>query len=300
MKFRDWLHRIEEGNVRSPAAGNTDQSTALGPLSQFGGERAMLPISYGVDNRAFAGLIGGVGEARAKIRARKGAEPGVASQYHWLDDIRRDAMQTANLPLQLPLDWDNEGRQISISKGLLGQIKQMFGDPLNSDKIYRVDESVRLIYPDEPLTTLYKHRRIKSEDPYRLEAAINYTEALIRASFMVRLSKYSHLLNLDRPVPHQRKIISLPMKERFGPDGEAIPYADGEEAEFYKVMVCAFVFKPINKDAGVDDDIHGEIDRMLADKAAEERRRIAGASPPAPPPPAKKGTSRVSSPRGKP
>lgn len=299
MKFRDWLFNIEEGNQRSRSMGNTDASTALGPLNQFGGQRAMLPISKGIDNRAFAGIIGGVGEARAKIRARKGAEPGVASQYNWLDDLRRDNMQTATLPLQLPEGWEeNGGNAISINKSLIAKIKQEFGDALSSEMIYRVDERLRLIRPENPSTQLYIHRRLRSEDPYKLEAAMNYTEALMRASFMIRLSPYSHLLNLDRPSPYGRKIISLPVKERFGPDGEAIPYQPDEDAKFYKVMICAFVFPSNKKGAGIGDDVHSEIDKLIADKQAEERRKILAAQN-APIPTTKKGVSRVTR-RGKP
>lgn len=266
MKFRTWLSKVEEGIQRGRSMGNVDQTTGLGPTAHFGGQRAMLPVSWGVDNRAFAGLIGGVGEARAKIRARKGAEPGVASQYSWLDDMRRDGMQTAYMPLQLPTEDEWGGQPISISKGLITQMRYSFGDALENPRLWRVDEEMRLIEPSgRPATDLYIKSRLRAERPSRLEAAINYTTALMQASFMVKLSHYSHLLNLEKPILHHQPIMAFPMKER--PDGK--PYEENEDVDFYKVMMCSFVFKPKSKEIDIDDDMHKEIERSLSAKDEE-------------------------------
>lgn len=265
MKFKTWLKTIEEANQRSrQPVGNPDQTTGLGPTSHFGGPRAMLPISPGIDNRAFAGVMDGIGSARAKIRARMGAEPGVASQYSPLEDIRRDGLQTAHMPLQLPEEWD--GQPISIGKGLIAQIKYSFGDALENNNLWRVDDQMNLIEPEVKSTKLYTSRRLRNESPAELEAAINYTTALMQVSFMVKLSKYAHLLNLDRPNLHNRSIAVFPLQEKHS----AEPYGPNDNPEFYKVMLCAFVFKPKNKDIDVGDDIHSQIDKIISNKEEEQ------------------------------
>lgn len=266
MKFKTWLDNIEEANQRSRLpVGNPDQTTGLGPTSHFGGPRAMLPISPGIDNRAFAGVMDAVGAARAKIRARKGAEPGVASQYSPLDDIRRESLQTAYMPLQLPEEWD--GQAISIGKGLLAQVKYSFGDALDNNTVWRVDEQMNLIEPSVKATRLYVSQRLKEENPLVLEAAINYTTALIQASFMVRLSKYAHLLNLDRPRMQSPSIATFPLQEKYGSE----PYGEKENPKFYKVMLCKFVFNPKSKDTDIGDDIHSQIDKIISNKEGDKQ-----------------------------
>jgi hypothetical protein len=273
MKFKKWLYELEESQKFVATMGNRDMTTGLGPTSNFGGGRTMLPISYGIDNRAFAGVMDAIGTARAKIRARKGAEPGVASQYSPLEDLRKDGILTANIPLQMP-EWN--GDPIHITKGLVAQIKSSFGDPLNNPKIWRVDDEMNLVIPSgQAATALYTFSRIDGEEATKLEAAINYTTALVQASMTARLAPYSHLLNLDRPQIKNRSTMPFPMKEREGLGSESMPYKDGEDDTFYKVMVCAMTFSPKNKDSEFSDDIQGEIERMVSD---EKRKAQAAAA----------------------
>jgi hypothetical protein len=259
MNFKEWICRIEEGNQRarpSQGVGNPDMTTGMGPASHFGGPRAMLPISPGIDNRAFAGVMDGIGAARSKIRARKGAEPGVASQYDTLDDIRRSSMQTVNMPLQLPADWSIENNGvIGMSKGLLAQIKSSFGDPLQSSSVYNLDEKGHIKYPSsQGSTRLYIFTKGKDENPAEYDSAVNYTTALMLASLTTRLSQYSHLLNLDRPIdPRDRKVLPFPLKNN----------QEGAAPQFYYAMMCAFVFSPKNKDSEISDDMYSNIDRIM-------------------------------------
>lgn len=261
MKFKTWLAGIEEGIQRSKPQGgmsNQDMTTGLGPTSHFGGQRAMLPISYGFDNRAFAGVVDAVGSARSKIRARKGAEPGVASQYGSLEDIRKDPMQTVNMPLQVPADWRFENNGIIYSsKGLIAQMKSSFGDTLKSQSLYNVDEEGHLRQPSgQPATRLYLMTKGVDENPSELESAINYTTALMQASITTNLSQYSHLLNLERPIIKDRKILPFPLESSGGQGPQ----------RFYKNMMCAFVFKARGKDSDIGDDIHSQIDSIVQQK----------------------------------
>lgn len=266
MNFRNWLSAIEESQRLRPQSGgsNQDQTTGMGPTSQFGGGRAMLPISYGVDNRAFAGVLDGIGSARSKIRARKGAEPGVASQYDKLDDLRRGTMQTANMPLQLPADYSVEdGGIIKVTGSLIAQIKSSFGDPIQSPLVYNLDKDGNLKYPSQGGTRLYVFTKGKEESPAELESAVNYTTALMQASLTTRLSQYSHLLSLDRPVdPRDQKILPFPLKKD----------QDGNDYQFYKAMMCAFVFNPKNKESEIDRDMHSQIDNTMQRNNRQETR----------------------------
>jgi hypothetical protein len=208
MKFKMWLYGLEENQRNNTQAGNQLSTDGLGPTSQYG-RRAMLPVSRGFNNRAVAGVIDGVGEARAKIRARRGAEPGVASQYYGIEDIRRDGLQVMYLPLQLPSGY--RGESIRVTRGLVNSLKWMFGARDNDDRdIWRVEGggNVRLKEASkEKLTELYVFSGGTSEDENRLSSAIEFTEALMRASIAVKLQKYSHLIKTESlPAPKDRRI----------------------------------------------------------------------------------------------
>lgn len=247
MKFREWLVNIEEtqNRNRSPQ-GLGDVTTAWGAASHFGGPRVISPISYGVDNRAFAGVLGGIGQARAKISARRGSEPGVAATFEPWPDERRDAIQSLTLPLQLPEGWD--GRYLDYTaKSRLYQIKSIYGDAMDSTHIWRVDDGSNLIPPTAAKSHLYTFVYGQKEDWNALDSATSFTEALMRASLMVRLSRYSHFINLDSPRKEEKAIVKLPYDFTDGPV---------EGKKFFKLMTISFVF-PSTKNAPdyVQDDI---------------------------------------------
>lgn len=237
-----------------------DQTTGLGPTSQYG-QRAMMPISWGIDNRAFAGVVDGIGSARAKIRARKGAEPGIASQYRSLDDIRRDGIYFMYMPLQLPMDGLDykEARPISVTKGLVDSLKSFFGDSETILKLWRVDayQPTKLVPPiGRGSTVLYSFRKDEEENSNKLLSAINYTKALMQASLSIKLSSHSHRIDTDRPQVRDEKIESFSLGKEEKTNKEV----------FYKVMMCSFILKSRHKGSDVGDDTQGEIDRIMADK----------------------------------
>lgn len=256
MKFKAWLRRLEETNNKNrPGEALSDKSTAWGAASHFGGERTMLPLSRRWDNRATAGVLDALGKSAAKEMERSGAEPGVASRYDSLEDIRRDIIRTANMPLQLPEDWQ-EGQYISISKARIAKIKSTFNKPLESTRVWRVDNTSSLIGPQEKgfvnLYTFFKDE----ENENKLDAAINYTTAMIQASFAAELSPWAHLLNLDRPDIRDRQFMIFPLKERDGNLDKQNPYGPGEKPGFYKVMMCALVFRSKKNAPDVGDNLN--------------------------------------------
>jgi len=273
MRFREWLLTTEAAQQRSHITGNRDNTTNLGPTSQFGGPRTMLPVSWGIDNRAFAGVVDGIGTARAKVRADMGAEPGAASHYEPLQDMRRGNVQTLYLPLQLEKDY-TDGEPVHLTKGLVAKIKSQFKDPLDDDGVYGVDEQMALVggTPSQMMTKLYTTNRSEGHDPSKYEAAVNYTTALMQASISNKLGTYSHLINLERPSITQRKVMPLPMKEREGNEDVEKAYTDEENPEFYHVMMCAFLLNPKSKDNEFDGEIHSDIERLLHGSSHKDKK----------------------------
>jgi hypothetical protein len=283
MKFKVWLYNLEENQRNSAQAGNQLSTDGLGPTSQYG-RRAMVPISWGLNNRAVAGVIDGVGEARAKIRARKGAEPGVASQYNYMDDIRKDGLQVLYLPLQLPSGY--EGESIRANRGLINSLKWMFGENLNGD-IWRVDKENNIRLKDvnkNKLTELYVFSEREKEDENRLNSAIEYTEALMKASIAVKLKKYSHLLNTENlSSPKDRRIDQA---EAGGNSSDVYGGKDDKDVEryFYKIMMCSFVLKSIHKDQHIDSDMRDELIDVLAGRQPKPQQKNPPTTNPTPKP----------------
>lgn len=260
MNFGVWLKTIEE------ASAEPSQGVKRGPEALYGGPRTMLPVSLGFDNRLMASLIGGAGEARAKIRARKGAEPGSAAQFDQLADQRRDHMHEVYMPLQLPVEHVTGDRPPRYnSKAYLDYLRSnLSSDPLSDDLIYNVDQSkggtkseIKNLDedPDSMKTKLYVFAKA-SEDKIDSEYAINFTMSLMQASLMTKLGKYSHLVNLYRPEIHHRYI--MPKEIKSGP----FVSADPANPSFAKIMVCTFVYSP-NKGAEVGSDFYGDLEDML-------------------------------------
>jgi hypothetical protein len=270
MKFKLWLYNLEENQRNNTQAGNQLGTDGLGPTSQYG-RRALLPISRSWDNRAVAGVIDGVGEARAKIRARDGAEPGVASQYQGLEDIRRDGLEVLYMPLQLPSEYS--GQAIRRSRGLINSLKWMFGDTTN-DVVWRVesDNNIRLKSPDKPKSTqLYVFVNNEVEDENKLSSAIEYTEALMMASISVKLKKYSHLINTDNlDRPKDRKIETVPAGG-LASDIDGGKDDDDIKKYFYKVMMCSFVLKSLHNGQHIDADMRDELADVLAGRTPKPR-----------------------------
>lgn len=259
MKFREWLKNIEEAQLRNrvPSA-NTDPTTSWGAAAQYGGSRALLPISYGIDNRAFAGVLDGIGIARKKIQDETGAEPGSASQYSGLEDVRRSNLQVAYMPLQYPEDY-TEDQVLSFNRGLVtkARITAPSGDPLSDPSIYNVDESKSKLRPFDKnmmVTKLLKVPEGRTANSNTYASSIKFAMALIHASFMTRLEKFSHLLNLEKPNIKEKKVV--PFVDDFGREGKKI----------YYVLICAFEFLPRSKDTTFDNDIHDEIDAAINDR----------------------------------
>lgn len=265
MNFREWLKIYEDARP--------SQGVRHGPDSMYGGPRTMLPISWGMDNRAVGSIVGGIGDARAKIRSQMGAEPGSVPHLNNLEDIRRSALKAIYMPLQLlPEDWDSEGSRRS-GRSMINQARQISPNPLKDDRIYNViggeqgvqtyiDTDALKMEPEQMKTRLYTFKK-ETRNPNREETATNFTTALMQASLssMDMFGKYSHLLDVDKAHLKDRKMFPMPInpeKYRTADD----PEGSVGDAEFYMVMMCSFEISPKNKNSHISGDVWDEIEAM--------------------------------------
>lgn len=273
MKFRTWLIDLEESGPQRNASGqgNTDRTTGLGPLSQYG-RSYMMPVSANMNNRAVAGLIDGIGTARSKVRARKGAEPGVASQYHGWDDESRDGMTYMYMPLQTPNADFHRGGEISRTKSFVKSLKRTYFGSHENAKIWSVSRSdnITLVRPTEASTDIYLYPNKGAEDANKLNDAKEFTRALMEALIAKRLEPYAIHLNVENPQLVQQEFAYAPYKTGGG----------DKATHNYTVMMCAFVLKKRNNAEEIDSELRQELKRVLAGEKPEPTRAAQPSQPP--------------------
>lgn len=230
----------------------------------------MMPISWGIDNRAAAGVIDGVGGARAQIRARKGAEPGVASQYHMWDDIRKDGLTVMYMPLQLPHEDSGLNRSpLTNTKGLV-QLLKGEGDPLKNPNVWLVDPDSNVRLKEQPSgnkpNRLFYVEKGKSESQQLKYDAEQFTMALMFASLSTRLKDYAHMLNVEKPHIKDQKIERVPFRS--------------DEGGYYYVMMCSFILKSLHKDQQIDGALRDELERILTGDRPNPQTKPAQSPPP--------------------
>lgn len=234
MNFREWLEGIEEAT-----AVNTTQNTKWGPDSMYGGSRTMLPVSRGLNNRATASLIGGIGQARAKIAADMGAEPGSAPQLADLEDIRRNPIRSIYMPLQLPADWTPEEGVLYAGKSLQNRAMRTSQKPSEDPSVWGADKANPTSITGGGggmKTVLFEYDKAVGPhaDSAKYQTAVNFTQALMKVDLSTRLAQYSHLINLESPSLKDRQ--EMPVE------------ADQQGQKMHMVMMCSFVFSPRTKD----------------------------------------------------
>lgn len=237
MRFGEWLKTIGEAQTQGNAPGNS----VLGPASMA------------VDNRATRSVMGGIGDAMSKMRARDGAEPAAAQGFDRLGDVRKDIMHTVYMPLQDDKRRSPGDRPSYMSRSLVLAVASLSNDLLKDPGIYHVDETNTNIAnsganADGMKTRLYEFQK-DNINKTEFDSAVNYTTALMQASLVSGLGKYSHLIDLERPQITQRKL--FPVKSN----------ADGK---FHQIMMCAFVFQPIDKHANIDRNTYSDIEGLVA------------------------------------
>jgi hypothetical protein len=250
MNFRSWLRSIEEASSAEPS-----QDIRRGSEGKYG-SRAMLPVSFGLNNRAAASLIGGMGQTSAKILARKGAEPGQVPQLPNLEDMKRSMLKAIYMPLQLPTDYDEESGQVLYSgRNLMNRARGISpNNPLEDPGIWRVNkgDNASIVGGGSNMKTkLFTYNT--SAGPHSnssvYQSAVNFTEALMKVALMARIVQYSHVLNVDNPLLKDRQ--EFPTKP--------------QDQQSNLIMMCSFVVNPKSKDAEIDShDWQDVADRMDA------------------------------------
>lgn len=250
MRFGEWLKTIEETQTQGSAPGRS----VLGPASMA------------VDNRAVRSVVGGIGDAMSKMRARDGAEPAAAQGFDRLGDTRKDIMRTVYMPLQDGKERAEGDKPYYMSKSLVLTIRNLSDEPLKDHGIYQVDDtnaniSNRDANPSSMKTRLYEFQKdnINKND---FDSAVNYTTALMQASLAANLGKYSHLIDLERPRIAERRLF---------------PVNTGAEGRFNQIMMCAFVFHPIDKHANLDRSTYDDIEGLISGGQQTRNRPAPGA-----------------------
>lgn len=249
MRFGEWLKTIGEAQTQ----GNTPGRSVLGPASMA------------VDNRAVRSVVGGIGDAMSKMRARDGAEPAAAQGFDRLGDVGKDIMHTVYMPLQDGKDRAEGDRPYYMSKSLVLTVRNLSDDPLKDHGMYQVDGTNANIAnrgADGMKTRLYEFHKDKI-NKNDFDSAINYTTALMQASLMAKLGKYSHLIDLERPRIAERRLF---------------PVKAGADGMFNQIMMCAFVFHPIDKHANLDRNIHDDIEGLVAGGQQAQNKQASGAN----------------------
>jgi len=150
------------------------------------------------------------------------------------------------MPLQLPLNHQ-EGDLKYYSKSLITFARTISSMPIEDSQIYNVDKQMKLKnYPDKMKTKLSFYEKEYPTNPNDIETSVNFTKALMLASLVVKLQKYAHLLDLEKPNLKNVKYMEFPF----------------DDDAYYKVMMCAFIFSKKDKDEHLGDDVHDEIRQL--------------------------------------
>lgn len=195
MNFKKWLTISETGTtrVRPSNASNVDRSALYGLAAQYGHRGTQLPISKGVDNKAVASVLAGIGSAIGKEQEESGFVSAPPPQMVELPSGSRVYLDKGYMPLQIPFvdgaylpglhpDNSNSSEGTDITKKVYNHIKfpdqdqrvRTMNDP-SDQKI-----SGKFLSP----STLRGNSQINT---YGL--AKNFTRALIKISLINKMMK---------------------------------------------------------------------------------------------------------------
>jgi hypothetical protein len=112
MKFREWLGKIEENTKNvATSASNTDRSALYGLSAQYGHRGTQTPIGWGLNNKATASLIAGVGSGVGSALDRSGFTVTAPPSITPFPTTNKKLVRHYSLPLQLPYE---EGEDMPI------------------------------------------------------------------------------------------------------------------------------------------------------------------------------------------
>jgi len=147
MRFKEWLGKIEEATTNNtPGPGsNTDRSALYGLSAQYGHKGTQVPISMGIDNKAAASLIAGVGGGVGSALNRSGFTVTAPPTLTKFPETKQKLVRNYSLPLQLPYEEDSDRPVVNTSNSTknlfmkLGQIIQD-KDPKNDPRVRKLGE----------------------------------------------------------------------------------------------------------------------------------------------------------------
>lgn len=150
MKFKEWLNKIEEANTKNTAGpgSNTDRSALYGLSAQYGHRGTQVPISWGIDNKATASLVAGIGGGIGAELNKSGFNLAAPPSITKFPEMTSKLVRNYSLPLQLPYEEGSDRPVVNTSNSTkslfmkLGQIIQD-KDPLQDPRVRQLNDSGR-------------------------------------------------------------------------------------------------------------------------------------------------------------
>lgn len=148
MKFKEWLGKIEEAmtkNIAGPGS-NTDRSALYGLSAQYGHRGTQTPISFGLNNKAMASLIAGVGSGVGSALDRSGFTVTPPPSLTPFPTTQKKLVRNYSLPLQLPYEEGEEMPIVNTSnstRNLFMKLGQVIvdKDPLKDARVRKLDDA---------------------------------------------------------------------------------------------------------------------------------------------------------------
>lgn len=192
MNFKKWMALTEAGGTtrnRPTSQSNVDRSSLYGLSAQYGHRGTQVPISWGLNNKATAGFLAGIGSGIDKAQRDSGFEPSPPPQIQNFPMSGATHIETGYLPLQLPkilatnetLPGFKLSGLASYEADLSKQVYNFVRDPENDDRVRKPSDNPN----DRNKFATLKSMGGGASDLYAI--AKNFTRALIKITIINRM-----------------------------------------------------------------------------------------------------------------
>jgi hypothetical protein len=186
MKFKEWLHKIEEAQKNNQGqSSNSPYMSYASTASRFGSAVTQLPVPGSlddIDNALYAGLAGGVGAGIHKGLMKMGHNIGQVQRIEPYPKDQKPDIKHGTLPLQIPVIGGEAKLSQNFTYGKAGikSLRNVLGDRSYEDsRIRRIgDPDLSDIAPPQKFE-LYNDSEQEKEGIRSYQTATEFTKALI-------------------------------------------------------------------------------------------------------------------------
>jgi hypothetical protein len=192
MNFKKWLTISEAGTTRVRPSGqsNVDRSALYGLAAQYGHRGTQLPISKGIDNKAVASVLAGIGSGVGAEQEASGFVASPPPQMVPFPTGKKAYLEKGYLPLQIPFigrqylpglkpDGSNTGEGSDITKKVYDQIPVPEQDP----RVRTIEDGSSSLSGKFPTPSSFKN------DISHYGLSKNFTRSLIKISIVNKMMK---------------------------------------------------------------------------------------------------------------